>query len=72
MARVFAECDVDNEEKALFESALNICRSRKASNRDMLKRLKVFVEETENRYHPDQQGKFAELWPELGSLLNVQ
>jgi hypothetical protein len=27
------------------------------------------IQEIESQYHPDQQGKFAELWPEISSLL---
>jgi hypothetical protein len=31
-------------------------------------KLQQFVDQIE-QYHPDQQGKFAELWPEIGELL---
>ena len=27
------------------------------------------IQEIESQYHPDQQGKFHELWPEISSLL---
>jgi hypothetical protein len=38
------------------------------ANPDSLIKLKKFVEEIE-QYHPAQQGKFSELWPEISSLL---
>jgi hypothetical protein len=36
---------------------------------DMAQQLKRHIQEIESQYHPDQQGKFAELWPEISSLL---
>jgi hypothetical protein len=35
----------------------------------MLGELKKFISQIETVYHPDQQGKFAELWPEINNLL---
>jgi hypothetical protein len=66
--RVFTTCNVDSEEQLLFNTALNVYQSKTQSNLDMLSQLQKFVTEIE-QYHPDQQGKFKELWPELSNLL---
>jgi hypothetical protein len=66
--RVFATCDVDSEEQLLFSTALGVYQSKTQSNPDMLSQLQKFVTEIE-QYHPDQQGQFARLWPELSNLL---
>jgi MoaA/NifB/PqqE/SkfB family radical SAM enzyme len=66
--RVFATCNVDSEEQLLFSTALKVYQSKIQSTPDMLEELKKFVTEIE-QYHPDQQGKFKELWPELSNLL---
>ena len=60
---------VDEEERSLFGSALNICRTKKGPNVAMLTLLDNFVKEIETKYHPDQEGKFAQLWPEISKLL---
>jgi MoaA/NifB/PqqE/SkfB family radical SAM enzyme len=66
--RVFDVCEVDDEEQLLFGTALETYQSTTQCNPDMLEKLKKFVEQIE-QYHPDQQGKFHELWPEISSLL---
>jgi hypothetical protein len=66
--RVFDVCEVDDEERLLFGTALETYQSTTQSNPGMLEKLKKFVEQIE-QYHPDQQGKFYELWPEISSLL---
>jgi MoaA/NifB/PqqE/SkfB family radical SAM enzyme len=35
---------------------------------DLRAEFRKHIAEIENQYHPDQQGKFATLWPELASL----
>jgi hypothetical protein len=66
--RVFDICKVDSEEQLLFGTALKTYQSTTQPNTDMLEKLKKFVTEIE-QYHPNQQGKFHELWPEISSLL---
>jgi hypothetical protein len=66
--RVFDVCEVDSEEQLLFGTALKTYQSITQPNADMLKKLKKFVTQIE-QYHPDQQGKFHELWPEISNLL---
>jgi hypothetical protein len=45
-----------------------VYQSKTQSNPDMLSQLQKFTTQIE-QYHPDQQGKFKELWPELSNLL---
>ena len=66
--RVFATCNVDSEEQLLFSTTLGVYQSKTQSDPDMLGQLKKFTTDIE-QYHPDQQGKFKELWPELSNLL---
>ena len=40
-----------------------------APDNDLSLELINHIQEIESQYHPDQQGKFAELWPEISSLL---
>lgn len=40
-----------------------------ANNDDLRDGLKKHIDEIENQYHPDQKGKFAQLWPEISNLL---
>jgi len=66
--RVFDTCKVDQEEELLFRTALEYYQSVINSNHGRLNQLKKFVEEIE-QYHPDKQGQFAQLWPEISNLL---
>jgi MoaA/NifB/PqqE/SkfB family radical SAM enzyme len=66
--RMFDVCQVDNEEQTLFAQALEHYRAVTQSRPDMLAQLKKFITEIEE-YHPNQQGKFVELWPEYGNFL---
>jgi MoaA/NifB/PqqE/SkfB family radical SAM enzyme len=66
--RVFENCIVDDEEQLLFKTALGQYQSVTDNSTSALVELKKFIEQIE-QYHPDQQGKFHELWPEISSLL---
>ena len=66
--RVLDLCTVDSEEQRLFGTALKHYQSVTGSNPEMLVELKKFTAEID-QYHPDQQGRFAELWPEISNLL---
>jgi MoaA/NifB/PqqE/SkfB family radical SAM enzyme len=59
---------LDQEEQNYFDTVLAHYQSVKHQKPDMLSQLKKFVEKIE-QYHPDQQGKFAKLWPEISNLL---
>ena len=45
------------------------CKTQTQSNIHALNKLKMFVDEIENKYHADKAGEFARLWPEFGELL---
>jgi hypothetical protein len=60
-------CDL--EEQRFFSSTLDHYLAKKQVNPNMLGELKKFISQIETVYHPDQQGKFAELWPEINNLL---
>jgi MoaA/NifB/PqqE/SkfB family radical SAM enzyme len=66
--QVFANCKFDEQEYSLFNTALSYYKSVNTDNAEMLNELKKFVTQIE-QYHPDQQGQFAQLWPELSKLL---
>ena len=66
--RVFDVCEVNDEERLLFGTALETYQSTTQPDPGMLEKLKKFVTQID-RYHPDQQGKFAKLWPEISNLL---
>jgi len=66
--RLFATCEVTPEERSLFERAREQYRAITESKPDKLLELKQFVERIE-QFHPDQQGNFARLWPEISNLL---
>jgi MoaA/NifB/PqqE/SkfB family radical SAM enzyme len=65
---VFDTCEVDDEERLLFGTALETYQLTTHSNPEMLEKLKNVVTQIE-QYHPDQQGKFVQLWPEISNLL---
>ena len=66
--QVLKNCNVDNEEQLLFRTALEHYQSVTDNNVESLMHLQKFIAEIE-QYHPDQQGKFHELWPEISNLL---
>ena len=66
--RVFDQCSVNDEERLMFGTALSHYQSVTELCPEMLPQLKKFVDQIE-QYHPDQQAKFAVLWPEISSLL---
>jgi hypothetical protein len=66
--QVFAQCAVDDQEQELFGAALAHYQLQTTAKPDVLEELRKFTAEIE-QYHPDQAGKFALLWPELGTIL---
>jgi hypothetical protein len=66
--RMFDTCNIDNEERVLFGTALAYYQSVVDTRPEKLVELKRFIVEIE-QYHLDQQGKFCELWPEISNLL---
>jgi len=66
--RLFDTCEIDADERSLFEHALAHYLSVDTPAPDQLIQLKKFVDKIEH-HHPDKQGEFAGLWPEFGALL---
>jgi len=66
---LYANFQVDSQEKDLFDSALSTYNSKTATDFVKLNKLKTWIEEIEHMYHPDKIGEFARLWPEFGDLL---
>jgi organic radical activating enzyme len=66
--QVFEHCSVDHEEQLLFATALEYYQSVTDNNSKSLHDLQKFIVNME-QYHSAHQGRFAELWPEISSLL---
>jgi MoaA/NifB/PqqE/SkfB family radical SAM enzyme len=64
---VLGRNDLTNSERDFLQVALaNFTKDHEPID---LEQLRAHVNEIENQYHSDQQGKFAQLWPEISSLL---
>jgi radical SAM protein with 4Fe4S-binding SPASM domain len=61
--------ETTHQEQAFFDSAFATYTKKYQSDQVQLDKLKIFVDNIENNYHPDTAGKFAKLWPEFGELL---
>ena len=67
LEKVLARTDLTDSERSFFDQA---CQNyQQPITVDLAPEFKVHIQEIEQQYHPDQQGKFAELWPEFGNLL---
>jgi 7,8-dihydro-6-hydroxymethylpterin-pyrophosphokinase len=58
-------------ERVFFDTALKKYQSTVDSNMPMQKKFMNHIAEIETKYHPDQLGNFARLWPELHTALNT-
>ena len=67
--RLYDNFEVDSHEQDLFDSAFATYVLKDQTDTAMLNRLKLFVENIENKYHTDKLGEFARLWPEFGELV---
>ena len=67
--KLYANFEVTADERQVFDGALEHYRSRTVDNPMMMQELRTFLKNLETRYHKDQQGKFAELWPELDKVI---
>ena len=66
---MYATCQIDDHDRAFFDTALAHYRGQLNPNPAALDQLDQYIKQLESQYHPDQQGQFAVLWPELESLL---
>ena len=67
LEKVLARADLTDSERSFFDQAYQ--NYQQPSTVDLALEFKIHIQEIEQQYHPDQQGKFAELWPEFGNLL---
>lgn len=67
--KLYANFELTADEQQVFGSALEHYRSRTEDNPEMIQALQNFLTKLEDQYHPDQKGKFAELWPELNEVI---
>ena len=67
LEKVLTRTDLTDSERSFFDQA---CQNYQQPNTvDLAPEFKVHIQEIEQQYHTDQQGKFVELWPEFGNLL---
>lgn len=66
--KFYATDMVTPEERTFFDTALEKYRSITEPNPAMVKKFLDHTQKIESIYHPDQQGYFAQLWPELSHL----
>ena len=67
LEKVLARADLTDSERSFFDQAYQ--NYQQPSTVDLALEFKIYIQEIEQQYHTDQQGKFAELWPEFGNLL---
>jgi radical SAM protein with 4Fe4S-binding SPASM domain len=58
-------------ERVFFDTALAKYQSTTDSNIPMQKKFMNHIAKIETKYHPDQLGNFARLWPELQGLITT-
>jgi hypothetical protein len=56
-------------ERVFFDTLLQHYRSNTDTTSDQTPSFVKHIRDIETKYHPDQEGKFAELWPEISRLL---
>jgi radical SAM protein with 4Fe4S-binding SPASM domain len=64
---VLARADLSSGERGFLEQARK--NLEQAKSESLIQQFKSHIVEIESTYHPDQVGKFAQLWPELSTLL---
>ena len=67
LEKVLTRTDLTDSERSFFDQAYQ--NYQQPSTVDLALEFKIHIQEIEQQYHPDQQGKFVELWPEFGNLL---
>lgn len=67
--RMCATYQISPGDQQFFDTVLAHYRARTQANPAALEQLDRYITQLETEYHPDQQGQFAVLWPELESLL---
>ena len=56
-------------ERSFFDQALSNYQAVIQARPDINTKFVEHISDIESKYHPDQQGKFAQLWPEISKLI---
>ena len=67
--RFYATGLATDAERMFFDQALRNYAAVTQSNPVMAKKFATHIHEIETKYHPDQAGQFAKLWPELNIII---
>lgn len=67
LSRVLARPDLTSGERGFLEQAGRNLHQQ--NTQCLIPQFRTHIQEIESTYHADQQGKFAQLWPELSNLL---
>ena len=67
--RFYATGLATDAERMFFDQALRNYAAVTQSNPVMAKKFATHIYEIETKYHPDQVGQFAKLWPELNIII---
>ena len=67
--RFYASGIATPAEQQFFDQALSNYRAVTKEKRNITQQFKQHIHVNETQYHPDTQGQFAQLWPELQQCL---
>jgi len=67
VSKVLNRLDLSAGERGFLTQVIGNLRN--PGQQDLRPALADHIQHIESHYHPDQCGKFAELWPEISSLL---
>jgi hypothetical protein len=56
-------------EQQFFDQALNNYRTNTQERLGTTRRFQQHIQDIETKYHPDTQGQFEQLWPEIAQCL---
>ena len=59
-----------DDERRFFDTLLQNYRDNTNTASAQTQEFVNHIDDIENKYHPDQKGKFATLWPELANIFN--
>jgi molybdenum cofactor biosynthesis enzyme MoaA len=67
LRRVLSRADLSASERGFLEQARK--NLEQVNTVSLIQQFTAHITEIESTYHPDQQGKFHQLWPEISNLL---
>ena len=69
--KMYEQCACTNAERKFFDTALKKYESITDSQSPVTDKFIQHILQNETTYHPDKQGQFARLWPEIYTALNM-